>query len=49
MNNHLKLVRTDAVLNRLKDNLKSFRIIVDNSRSNVLNKCEELIRNKNQI
>ena len=49
MNNHLKLVRTDDVLNRLKSNLKSFGIIVDNNRNNVLNKSEELIRNKNQI
>ncbi len=49
MNNHLKLVRTDDVLNRLKNNLKSFGIIVDNSRNAVLNKSEELIRNKNQI
>ncbi len=49
MNNHLKLVRNDDVLNRLNGNLKSFGIIVDNNRNNVLNKSEELIRNKNQI
>ena len=46
MNNHLKLVRTDDVLNRLKNNLKSFGITVDNSRNAVLNKSEELIINK---
>ncbi len=49
MNNHLKLVRTDDVLNRLKNNLKSFGITVDNNRNTILNKTEELIRNKNQI
>ena len=46
MNNHLKLVRTDDVLNRLKGNLKYFGIIVDNNRNTILNKSEELIINK---
>ena len=48
MNNHLKLVRTDDILNRLKDNLKSFGITVDNSRNAILNKSEELIINKSE-
>ena len=48
MNNHLKLVRTDDVLNKLKGNLKSFGIIVDNIRNGVLNKSEELIINKSE-
>ncbi len=46
MNNHLKLVRNDDVLNRLNSNLKSFGIIVDNNRNTILNKSEELIINK---
>ena len=49
MNNHLKLVRNDDVLNRLKSNLKSFGIIVGNGRNTILNKSEELIKNKNKI
>ena len=48
MNNHLKLVRNDDVLNRLNSNLKSFGIIVDNNRNTILNKSEELIINKSE-
>ena len=44
MNNHLKLVRNDDVLNRLNGNLKSFGIIVDNNRNTILISFEKKLR-----
>ena len=46
---NIEVVKVEMILNqlnRLKNNLKSFGIIVDNSRNAVLNKSEELIINK---